>query len=43
MRTASKLLSGFLIFTAAVCGQTITGDLVVSVTDPSGGPFPPLF
>src|SRR5437588_11268634 len=37
MKTALRLLSAVLVLVAAVYGQTITGDLVVSVTDPSGG------
>src|SRR5260370_40417620 len=37
MKTAQKLLSGAIFCVAAVYGQTITGDLVVNVTDSSGG------
>lgn len=37
MKTVLKLLSAVVLFAGAVCGQTITGDLVVNVSDPSGG------
>ena len=37
MKTASKLLSCVILCVAAIYGQTITGDLVVNVTDSSGG------
>ena len=37
MKIATKLLSAVILGVAAVYGQTITGDLVVNVTDSSGG------
>jgi hypothetical protein len=37
MKTVQKLLSAAVFCVAAVYGQTITGDLVVNVTDSSGG------
>src|SRR5260370_28212026 len=37
MKTAEKVLCGGIFCVAAGYGQTITGDLVVNVTDSSGG------